>query len=83
MARSNPFLRQGLPMILLVVAGSVGLSTLMAGKQEIGDARKQRRNLTQREYDMEEDYKKTLAKLNLEQGYDVVRIPRPPDETEP
>ena len=54
----------------------------LAGKQEIGDARKNRRSLTQREYDMEEDYKKTMKKLGLEKGmeYDIVRIPRDPGE---
>jgi len=69
-------------MLVLVVGGSLGLSLLMDGKNEIGDARVQRRSLTQREYDMEEDYKNTMKKLELDKGYKIVRIDRDPNETE-
>jgi hypothetical protein len=48
----------------------------------VGDARKQRRSLTVREYDLEEDYKRTMAKLQLDRPLELVRIPRDTRETE-
>lgn len=53
----------------------------MQGKNDIGDARKQRRSLTTREYDLEQDYKRTMAKLAPETTeLEIVRIPRPEEE---
>jgi len=44
-ARSkNAALRYGLPFVLLVAGGSLGLSTFVAGKYEAVDARVQRRS---------------------------------------
>lgn len=68
----------GLPVVLLVVAGSYGLSQFVQGKIELGTMKQGKKVLTQREYDLEEDYKKTMAKLNPEKReYDIVPIPRP------
>ena len=68
----------GLPVILLVVAGSYGLSQFVQGKIELGTMKQGKKVLTQREYDLEEDYKKTMAKLNPEKrDYNIVPIPRP------
>ncbi len=53
----------------------------MQGQQEVGDARKNKRSLTVREYDMEQDYKKTMEKLQVaEKPLEIVRIDRPEDD---
>jgi len=49
---------------------------MIEGKQDIDVARSNKRTLTPREYDLEEDYRKTMRKLDLTKGYDIVRIPR-------
>mmetsp|Transcript_19583 Transcript_19583/g.32208 ORF Transcript_19583/g.32208 Transcript_19583/m.32208 type:complete len:80 (+) Transcript_19583:193-432(+) len=76
MARGSPFVRSGLPLVLMVVCGAYGLSFMIEGKQDIDVARSNKRTLTPREYDLEEDYRKTMRKLDLTKGYDIVRIPR-------
>eukprot|EP00510_Aplanochytrium_minuta_P007245 CAMPEP_0184031978 /NCGR_PEP_ID=MMETSP0955-20130417/2667_1 /TAXON_ID=627963 /ORGANISM="Aplanochytrium sp, Strain PBS07" /LENGTH=86 /DNA_ID=CAMNT_0026317885 /DNA_START=121 /DNA_END=381 /DNA_ORIENTATION=- len=77
----NPFVRSGLPVVFFCVAGSVGLGQLVQGKKDIEDLKKGKRSLTTREFDLEEDYKRTLQKLNID-DYELVRIPPPPDETQ-
>jgi len=72
----SPFARAGVPMILFVVAGSVGLSYFVEGKHDIDKTTKGKRSLTLREYDLEEDYKKTMHKL-VKNDYALVPIKRP------
>lgn len=67
-------------MIMFISIGSYGLSFLVQGKKELEDLAKGRRSLTTREYDLEEDYKKTMKKLNPDAGYEIKRIPRPDEE---
>lgn len=68
----------GLPVVLFVIFGSYGLSKFVQGKIEIGSMKQGKRILSQREYDLEEDYKKTMAKLNPDKrDFDIVPIPRP------
>ena len=73
--KQSPFVRAGLPMMLFVVLSFAGLQRFVQGKQELEDLSRGRRSLTTREYDLEEDYKKTMKKLNPE--YDLKPIPRP------
>eukprot|EP00511_Aplanochytrium_stocchinoi_P007552 CAMPEP_0204845694 /NCGR_PEP_ID=MMETSP1347-20130617/1379_1 /ASSEMBLY_ACC=CAM_ASM_000690 /TAXON_ID=215587 /ORGANISM="Aplanochytrium stocchinoi, Strain GSBS06" /LENGTH=86 /DNA_ID=CAMNT_0051985891 /DNA_START=15 /DNA_END=275 /DNA_ORIENTATION=- len=77
----NPFMRSGLPVLIFCVAGSFGLGQLVQGKKDIEDLKSGKRSLTTREFDLEEDYKRTLNKLNVDE-YEVIRIKRPEDETE-
>jgi Cytochrome c oxidase assembly protein COX16 len=72
--RKNPFLRGGLPMILFTMLGFVGLTKFVQGKHELEDLSRNRRSLTTREYDLEEDYKRTMKKLNPD--YELKPIPR-------
>jgi hypothetical protein len=60
--------------MLFVVMSFFGLQKFVEGKHQLEDLSRGRRSLTTREYDMEEDYKKTMKKLNPE--YDLKPIPR-------
>ena len=77
--RSNPALRFGLPLVLLVAGGSLGLSAFVAGKYEAVDARVQRRSVRSAELDSER--KSALAALSVV-DYVTVPVPRPPEEGE-
>ena len=72
--RRHPFFRAGLPLLLFTVLSFAGLQKFVQGKKELEDLSRGRRSLTTREYDLEEDYKKTMKKLNPD--YDLKPIPR-------
>jgi hypothetical protein len=78
-ALRHPFTRAGIPMILFVGLGSYGLSYFVQGRHEIERVSRGKRTLTQRQYDIEEDYKKTMSTL-MSQDYELVPIERPKDE---
>ena len=80
-ALRHPFVRAGLPMILFVGLGSYGLSFFVQGRHDIDRTTRGKRSLTQREYDFEQDYKKTMDKL-LVADYDLVPIKRPSESEE-
>mmetsp|Transcript_19681 Transcript_19681/g.25442 ORF Transcript_19681/g.25442 Transcript_19681/m.25442 type:complete len:129 (-) Transcript_19681:106-492(-) len=75
--KSNPFLRAGVPLICLVTGGSYLLSTFVQGKVEAKDAKQ--KSLTNRQFDLEEEYKTAMKELNVEESYIPKRIPRPED----
>jgi Cytochrome c oxidase assembly protein COX16 len=70
----SPFVRAGLPMMIFIVVSFAGLQKFVQGKKELEDLSRGRRTLTTREYDLEEDYKKTMKKLNPE--YELKHIPK-------
>jgi hypothetical protein len=72
--RRSPFFRAGLPLMLFTVLSFAGLQKFVQGKQELEDLSRGRRTLTTREYNLEEDYKKTMKKLDPE--YELKPIPR-------
>ena len=72
----HPFVRAGLPMILFVSLGSYGLSFFVQGRHDVDRTAKSKRSLTQRQYDLEEDYAKTMSKL-VQNDYELVPIKRP------
>jgi len=76
-AMRHPFARAGIPMILFVGLGSYGLSFFVQGRNEIDKTAKGKRSLTQRQYDIEEDYNKTIKNLKSAGDYELVPIKRP------
>jgi hypothetical protein len=74
-------MRVGLPFVVLVCAGSLGLSQMMQTQFEIKD-RKKGKSVNKRQYDIEEEHKRIMQKLNLDGEYSLSRIPRPDDEDE-
>ena len=73
----NAALRYGLPFVLLVAGGSLGLSAFVAGKYEAVDARVQRRSARSAELDSER--KNALAALSVVE-YVTVPVPRPAED---
>lgn len=81
-AKNNPFVR-GLPFIIFVTMGFYGLTTFIEGKKELEEMQRGKRTLTQRQYDIEEEYKSILKKItNDPRNAEVPMIPiqRPKDE---
>jgi len=76
--KRHPFVRVGIPFLAFTVLGFLGLQKFVEGKHELEDLSRGRRTLTTREYDLEEDYKKTMKKLQGPEGgsYELKPIPR-------
>jgi hypothetical protein len=78
--KRHPFVRAGLPFLTFTVLGFLGLQKFVQGKHQLEDLSRGRKTLTTREYDLEEDYRKTLNKLKATGGgYDNKPIPRRDD----
>ena len=60
---SSPFFRAGLPLLVLLVGGSAGLSMMVEGKIEGQERRLGTRSMTTREWNEEEEYKKIKRRL--------------------
>jgi hypothetical protein len=73
-ALGHPFARAGVPMILFVTLGSYALSFFVQGQHDMQKVSKSKKSLTQRQYDIEEDHKKTLAKLVSSADYELVCV---------
>ena len=74
-ATRHPFVRVGMPMLLLMTASLAGMTQFVQGKKELEAAARGKRSLTQREFDLEEEHRRVLDKLANE--YKIVPIPRP------
>lgn len=77
-ALRHPFVRAGMPFLLFMGGGFWALQRFVEGKRELEDLSRGKRTLTTRQYDLEEDWKKTMKKLNTD--FQLVEIPRPKDE---
>lgn len=88
--RRNPALRAGAPFVALVVVGWLGLSQLVAGRNEqfdsahtVGDDRapvvvqKRKGALS-----LEEEHKRLQQRLNIDAGYEMKSIPRLKEDDE-
>lgn len=69
----------GIPMVLFVLGGSYMLSVFLETHMEIKD--KQNKSTTVRKFNLEEEHKALMAKLDIE-NFSLSRIPRP-DEVDP
>ena len=75
----SPFVRVGLPLLGFMVFGTLGLSQFMRGKMETQD--KMYQNKSQREYDVETEYKSMMRKLAPQmENYENKPVPRPDGE---
>ena len=71
----NPFFKAGLPLLLFMSFSFYALQKFIEGKKQLEDLSRGKKTMTTREYDLEEDWKKTMKKLNPE--YEIKKIPRP------
>jgi hypothetical protein len=74
--KSNKLLQAGVPLILLVVAGSLFLSNFLTTQVELKD--KGNQGKSERKFDLEEEHRKLLKSLDID-NYTLSRIPRPDD----
>lgn len=65
----------GAPLILFLIGGSVLLSEFLGTHMELKD--KQNKSTTERNFDLEEEHKTLMKKLNID-DFSLSRIPRPP-----
>ncbi len=72
-------IRAGIPMVILVVAGSLFLSNFLSTQVEMNEKTNSSKN--EREFSLEEEHEKLLKKLDIE-NYTLSRIPRPEDIAE-
>jgi hypothetical protein len=68
-------LKAGLPLVLLLAGGSYVLSTFTATQFEQKD--KNRRKMSQKKFDIEEEHRRLMDLLKIDEGFLSVRIPRP------
>lgn len=74
---SYVLLRVGIPMMVFMVGGSWFLSTFMQTHMEIKD--KQNKPTHIRQFNLEEENRKLLKKLDID-NFSLSRIPRPDEE---
>ncbi len=67
-------------MVAFMIGGSLVLSEFMQTHMELKD--KKTSTKSQRKFDLEEERKAMMGKLNLEKGYTLSRIPRQDEESE-
>ncbi len=84
--RSKPFsqstvVRAGVPMLLFMIGGCYMLSEFMQTKMEMKD--KLVSSQSQRKFDLDEEHKAMLKKLDIERDFTLSRIPRPDDSPTP
>ncbi len=77
--RRNLFLKAGVPMIAMIVAGSVFLSNFVATQVEMKD--KNEKAINERQFDIEEEHRKLLKRLDID-NFTLSRIPRPEELAE-
>jgi hypothetical protein len=70
--------KAGIPMVAFMLGGSLVLSEFMQTHMELKD--KKVSSKSQRKFDLEEERKSMLGKLDLERDYTLSRIPRPDEE---
>jgi DNA-directed RNA polymerase subunit H (RpoH/RPB5) len=75
----NVMLKAGIPLVLLVVAGSLFLSNFVTTQVEMKDKNNSATN--EKEFTLEEEHRKLLKKLDIE-NYSLSRIPRPEEVIE-
>lgn len=75
----NYLLKAGLPMILLVVGGSVFLTSFTQTRVEMKD--RVMKSSTEKQFDLAEENRKLLKKLDID-NFSLSRIPRPGEEQE-
>ncbi|EWM29133.1 Cytochrome c oxidase assembly protein COX16 [Nannochloropsis gaditana] len=71
-------LSAGLPLLVFLTGGSLFLAKFVQGRVEAKDSKLQSRS--EREFSIEEEHKRMMAKLDPENAYKVVRIHRPEDD---
>ncbi|PRP84611.1 cytochrome c oxidase assembly protein [Planoprotostelium fungivorum] len=86
---SQNFVRTGGPAIAIIVGSSFLLATFLQGRNEYRDRsesgptaenevfKTKKSTRVQKEFDLEEEYKKTMQKLDIE-NWKNVRVQRPP-----
>jgi|EP01033_Poteriospumella_lacustris_P014546 hypothetical protein len=77
--KANYVLTAGLPMILLVVGGSLFLTNFTQTRVELKD--RVLKSSSEKQFDLEEENRKLLKKLDIE-NFSLSRIPRPDEEQE-
>jgi hypothetical protein len=70
----------GIPMVLFTVGGCYMLSIFLETHVALKD--KQNKSTTTRKFDLEEEHKALMEKLDLD-SFSLSRIPRPAEETDP
>jgi cytochrome c oxidase assembly protein subunit 16 len=78
-ARKNLFLKAGVPLILLVISGSLLLSNFLETQVEMRD--KNKKSTTQKQFDLEEEHRKLMKNLDID-NFTLSRIPRPEELAE-
>lgn len=78
--KKNVFLTAGVPLLLLMISGSLLISFFLESQVEIQG--KTKRSTSTRQFNLEEEHKKLLKNLDIE-NYSLSRIPRPEDGEEP
>ncbi len=74
-------MRVGVPMLAFMLGGCYVLSEFMQTHMEMKD--KKVNSQSQRKFDLDEERKTMLSKLDLDKGYNLSRIPRPEDAPPP
>lgn len=69
----------GVPLLLFMIGGTCFLQMFMDAKLEVRD-RQQGQSVTVRKFDLEEEHKLLMSKLDLD-DFSLSRIPRPEDPT--
>jgi hypothetical protein len=67
------FFKAGVPLVAFVCVGSWALSTFVQGHYEKKDLKT--KSLSQRQYSLEEEHKKMLKKLDID-DYEMVPAPK-------
>lgn len=73
----NHLLKAGLPMILLVVGGSLFLTNFTQTRVELKD--RVIKSSSEKQFDLEEENRKLLKKLDID-NFTLSRIPRPGED---
>lgn len=75
---NSPFVR-GLPVVAFVVGGAYGLSFYVESKQDAEARSMGLKSSTKRDFDLEEDYKKTMKAFDADVQLVQIKRPKPSD----
>ena len=77
--KKNSFLSAGIPLVILVVSGSVLISYFLQSQVDVKG--KTQRSTSTRQFDLEEEHRKLVKSLDID-NYNLSRIPRSEEEQE-
>ena len=77
---NSSWLKSGIPFMLLIIGGSLGLSPIVGGQFMFRDVKVKRQS--EEQYDIEEEHKKLMKKMGDLSDYKLIPVPRPSDETQ-